>query len=219
MDLSAIHRAHNRQRGNAHYRLKRQAPPLELATHPPFRDSDYGPAYMFLVRHRVPVGAMKEVLAGWISTLGTNAGIIITSLVIIHFAGLIPFLLIQIPVVTIGATIGVWLFYVQHQYESTYWSQRPEWTHEQAALLGSSFYDLPKPLMWLTGNIGIHHVHHLSSRIPFYKLPKVLKAYPELKNVSRLELLDSFNCVRLTLWDENARKLISFREARNLAPA
>lgn len=178
-----------------------------------------GPAYMFLLRHRIPIGAMKEGLAGWISTLATNVGIIVTSLVLIKVAGLIPFLLIQIPIVVLGASIGVWLFYVQHQYESTYWNQRPEWTHEQAALHGSSFYDLPQPFMWLTGNIGIHHVHHLSSRIPFYKLPKVLKAYPELKTTSRLKFIESLNCVRLALWDENSQRLISFREARSLAVA
>ena len=126
---------------------------------------------------------------------------------------------IQIPIVVLGATIGMWLFYVQHQYESTYWSQRPEWSHEQAALEGSSYYDLPSPIMWLTGYIGIHHVHHLSSRIPFYKLPKVLKAYPELKDISRLKFFESLKSVRLTLWDENARRLISFREARSLPTA
>ncbi len=178
-----------------------------------------GPAYMFLLRHRIPIGAMKEGLAGWVSTLATNVGIVIMSLLLINFAGLVPFLLIQIPIIVLGATIGVWMFYVQHQYESTYWSQRPEWTHEQAALHGSSFYDLPKPLMWLTGYIGIHHVHHLSSRIPFYKLPKVLKAYPELKDVGRLKFVESLRCIRLSLWDENAKRLISFREARSLLAA
>jgi omega-6 fatty acid desaturase (delta-12 desaturase) len=108
---------------------------------------------------------------------------------------------------------------VQHQYESTYWDVRPDWTHEHAALHGSSFYDLPKPIMWLTGNIGIHHVHHLSSRIPFYKLPKVIKAHPELKEIGRLKFWKSLRCVKLALWDENTRRLITFREARHLAAA
>lgn len=184
----------------------------------PFVMFGLGPAYMFLLRHRLPVGAMKEGLAGWVSTLATNAGILLVSLLMIKFAGLSAFFLIHIPVVVLGASIGVWLFYVQHQYEETYWDKRPDWTHEHAALHGSSFYDLPKPIMWITGYIGIHHVHHLSSRIPFYKLPKVIEAHPELKDISRLKFWESLNCVRLALWDENAKRLVSFRDAhRTLA--
>ena len=118
---------------------------------------------------------------------------------------------------TVGAAIGVWMFYVQHQFDETYWEVRPEWKHEDAALHGSSFYDLPKPFMWITGNIGIHHVHHLSSRIPFYKLPKVLKAHPELKEISRLKFAESLKCIHLALWDDATRRLISFKEARQLA--
>ncbi len=185
----------------------------------PFVMFGLGPAYMFLLRHRIPVGAMKEGLAGWISTLATNAGILITSIILIKVAGLTAFLFIQLPIVVLGASIGVWLFYVQHQYEATYWEVRPEWTHEHAALHGSSYYDLPKPIMWLTGYIGIHHVHHLSSRIPFYTLPKVIKAYPELKEIGRLKFRESLRCVKLALWDENNKQLISFKEARPLLAA
>ncbi len=185
----------------------------------PFVMFGLGPAYMFLLRHRIPVGAMKEGLAGWISTLATNAGILLISAIVIKFAGLSAFLFIQIPIVVLGASIGVWLFYVQHQYEATYWDVRPDWTHEHAALHGSSYYDLPKPIMWLTGNIGIHHVHHLSSRIPFYTLPKVMKAYPELKEIGRLKFRESLRCVKLALWDENSKQMISFRDARHLTPA
>ena len=83
------------------------------------------------------------------------------------------------------------------------------WNHDAAALEGSSFYDLPQPLRWFTGNIGVHHLHHLSSRIPFFRLPKVLKTYPELEGVGRLTLTESLRCVRLTLWDEAEKRLIS----------
>lgn len=182
----------------------------------PFIMFGLGPAYLFLLRHRLPVGAMKEGLSGWISTLATNAGIVAMVLLLIKFAGIGAVLLIQLPIVMLGASIGVWLFYVQHQYEDTYWDRRPDWTHEHGALQGSSYYDLPQPIMWITGYIGIHHVHHLSSRIPFYKLPKVLKTYPELKKIGRLKFLESLRCVHLVLWDENAKKLISFREAQRL---
>lgn len=175
-----------------------------------------GPSYLFLLRHRLPIGAMNKGLSGWVSTLATNAGIIMMSLLLIKFAGLDAFLLIQIPMVVLAASIGVWLFYVQHQYEETYWDTRPDWSHENGALQGSSYYELPRPIMWITGNIGIHHVHHLSSRIPFYNLPKVMKAHPELKDVGRLTFLESLRCVNLALWDESAKRLISFRDARRL---
>jgi len=130
--------------------------------------------------------------------------------------GMATFFLVQLPVVVLAASIGVWLFYVQHQFDPTFWDVKPDWTHQHAALHGSSFYDLPKPLMWLTGNIGIHHVHHLSSQIPFHKLPDVMQTHPELKEIGRLTLWQSFKCVKLALWDESSKRLISFKEAHAL---
>lgn len=174
-----------------------------------------GPFYMFVLRHRLPICMMKDS-AAWKSAMGTNLGIALVALVLSYFVGFKTFLLIQIPLVTLGAAIGVWLFYVQHQFDDTYWEKRPEWKHEHAALHGSSFYDLPKPFMWITGNIGIHHVHHLSSRIPFYKLPKVLKTHPELKEIGRLRFVESLKCIHLALWDDATRRLISFKEAKQL---
>ena len=113
---------------------------------------------------------------------------------------------------------GVWLFYVQHQFEDTFWNESRGWNLHEAALHGSSHYDLPLPLRWFTANIGIHHVHHLHSRIPYYRLPRVLRDHPELRDIGRLTLLQSFRCVRLVLWDEAQRRLVSFREARNFKP-
>ena len=130
--------------------------------------------------------------------------------------GFPAFLVVHLPIVVLAAAIGVWLFYVQHQFDETHWSHPPEWEQEEAALHGSSYYDLPQPLAWLTGNIGIHHLHHLSSRIPFYRLPQVLKDFPDLRNVGRITLWQSFKCVNLSLWDEGRKKLISFREAHRL---
>ncbi len=86
--------------------------------------------------------------------------------------------MVHVPIVLIGGTIGIYLFYVQHQFEDTYWSKKDEWNVVEASLEGSSFFDLPKPLHWITGNIGYHHIHHLASRIPFYKLPKAMGAHP-----------------------------------------
>lgn len=174
-----------------------------------------GPSYLFLIRHRLPIGSMKEGRNPWISALATNVGIVLLAAVLIYFTSWATFFLIHIPIVILGASIGVWMFYVQHQFDETHWDRDPTWTHESAALHGSSFYDLPKPLMWFTGNIGIHHVHHLSSRIPFHKLPQVVKDFPELQEVGRLSLMESLRCVKLTLWDEKNRELISFRDLRN----
>ena len=128
-----------------------------------------------------------------------------------------PFLLVHLPTVTLAGAAGVWLFYVQHQFEETHWSKGSEWQFQYAALNGSSHYDLPGVLKWLTGNIGIHHVHHLSSRVPCYRLPEVLRDFPELRQVGRITIMESLACVKLVLWDEGRRKLISFREERALA--
>ena len=125
----------------------------------------------------------------------------------------LDFIRANLPIMLLAGSAGVWLFYVQHQFEQTSWSKIGEWNSHVSALHGSSYYDLPGFLRWLTANIGIHHVHHLSSRIPYYRLPRVLRDHPELRGVGRLTLLQSFRCVRLVLWDETQRRLVSFREA------
>ena len=175
------------------------------------------PAYLFLVQHRLPVGMMRGGWLPWVSTQATNAAIAIIAVGLILLIGVKAFFLIHLPILMVAATIGVWLFYVQHQFEETSWSEGREWKFHEAALHGSSHYDLPRVLRWFTANIGIHHVHHLCSRIPYYRLPHVLRDHPELRDVGRLTLLDSLRCVRLTLWDETQQRLVSFREARALA--
>jgi acyl-lipid omega-6 desaturase (Delta-12 desaturase) len=185
----------------------------------PFVMFGVGPIYLFVFSHRLPLDSFKQGKASWLSVLGTNLGIIAAAGFLIYFIGIWAFLLVHLPIVIVGAAAGVWLFYVQHQFDETHWERSADWSHEKGALHGSSYYDLPKPLMWLTGNIGIHHLHHLSSRIPFYRLPQVLKDFPELKDVGHLTVWESLKCVRLTLWDEAARKLVSFREARALMSA
>ncbi len=175
-----------------------------------------GPIYLFLIAQRFPLDTFKNGRASWVSVFGTNAAILMGAALMMYLIGIPAFLLVHLPVVILGAALGVWLFYVQHQFDGTQWARPPEWNKEEAALHGSSYYDLPKPLMWLTGNIGIHHLHHLSSRIPFYRLPQVLKDYPELKGMGRITLWQSLKCVNLNLWDEASQKLISFREAHRL---
>jgi omega-6 fatty acid desaturase (delta-12 desaturase) len=129
------------------------------------------------------------------------------------------FLLVGILIIALTSSIGVWLFYVQHQFEDTQWSRTEEWSHESYALHGSSYYKLPWVLNWMSGNIGVHHVHHMSSAIPFYRLPQVLRDHPELQDISRITLWQSFKFARLKLWDEAQQKLVTFREARSLRRA
>jgi omega-6 fatty acid desaturase (delta-12 desaturase) len=173
-----------------------------------------GPSYQFLLRHRLPLGLMKNGWRPWVSTMATNAGILLLAGLMMWWVGIVPFLLVQVPITILAASIGVWLFYVQHQFDGATWEHKADWSFHHAALHGSSHYDLPAILRWFTANIGIHHVHHLASRIPFYRLPEVLRDRPELREVGRLTLRQSLSAVRLALWDEERRRLVSFREAR-----
>jgi omega-6 fatty acid desaturase (delta-12 desaturase) len=150
--------------------------------------------------------------------MATNAAIATLATSIIWFVGVAPFLLVQIPIILLAASIGVWLFYVQHQFEETVWAKDGDWTVHEAALHGSSHYDLPIVMRWFTANIGVHHVHHLCSRIPFYRLDRVLRDNPELASAGRITLLDSLGCVRLALWDEEHKRMISFRHLPPVGP-
>ena len=120
----------------------------------------------------------------------------------------------HLPIALLAGSVGVWLFYVQHQFEETFWARGGEWNFHEASFHGSSYYDLPGILRWFTANIGVHHVHHLCSRIPYYRLPQALRDNPDLRIVSRLTLFQSFRCVRLVLWDETRRRLVSFRDVQ-----
>lgn len=173
-----------------------------------------GPSYVFMLRHRLPFGFMHAGWRPWVSAMGTNAGIVAVSAGVVALVGLGPFLMVQLPVTALAGSIGVWLFYVQHQFEETVWAPAEGWNQHEAALYGSSHYDLPQPLKWMSANIGIHHVHHLYSRIPFYRLPQVLRDFPELAGIHRLTLRESLACVRYKLWDEARQRMVTFREAR-----
>lgn len=174
----------------------------------------FGSAYLFLFRHRLPLNWDVSKSMNWLSPLATNLAIaaIITGL--IFLVGVGPFLMVQIPITLLAASIGVWLFYVQHQFDGTVWAEAKSWDPHDAALNGSSHYDLPAPLRWITGNIGVHHVHHLSSRIPFYRLRQVLRDHPELNAVNRMTFFQSLRCIPLALWDEQRQRMVSFRTAK-----
>jgi acyl-lipid omega-6 desaturase (Delta-12 desaturase) len=178
-----------------------------------------GPAYLFFLQHRLPLGMMRGGWRPWASAMTTNLAIALIGATLIWFIGIEAVLIVYLPAALLAATIGIWLFYVQHQFEHTAWEADADWNLHEAALHGSSHYDLPAFLRWFTANIGVHHVHHLCSRIPYYRLPQVLRDHPELRGVGRLTLLESFRCVRLVLWDETQRRLISFRDLSTAGPS
>ncbi|MEZ5873256.1 MAG: fatty acid desaturase [Nitratireductor sp.] len=172
-----------------------------------------GPAWLFLIQHRFPFGLMRKGWQPWASAMGTNLALLVMGVTMSWLIGPGTFLLLFLPVTLIAASIGVWLFFVQHQFEDTVWHAAGEWDRREAALHGSSHYDLPPVLRWMTANIGIHHVHHLASGIPYYSLGTVLNDYPELRDVSRLTLGESLSCINLALWDARLGKMVTFRQA------
>ncbi|MEM8751005.1 MAG: fatty acid desaturase [Pseudomonadota bacterium] len=171
-----------------------------------------GPFYMFFLEYRLPLGLTAHVKY-WVSAMATNAAILAVLALIFWFGGLMPILLIFVPSTLLAATAGVWLFYLQHQFENTHWAAEEDWQLHDSALKGSSHYVLPSVLQWITANIGIHHVHHLYSRIPFYRLPQVLRDHADLANNNRLTIRESIACARLHLWDEATGRLLSFSQA------
>jgi acyl-lipid omega-6 desaturase (Delta-12 desaturase) len=171
-----------------------------------------GPVYVFMLKQRLPFDFMKGGLKFWISAMGTNVALVVLWGSMIWLVGWKEFLMVHLPVCVITGAVGIWLFYVQHQFEDSYWAESHEWTVEEAALYGSSHYDLPQPFRWLTANIGVHHVHHLYSRIPYYKLQKVMRDFPELASIRRFGFIESLACLRVRFWDEELKRMVSIRE-------
>jgi omega-6 fatty acid desaturase (delta-12 desaturase) len=131
--------------------------------------------------------------------------------------GLEAYVKVQLPIMMFAGSAGVWLFYVQHQFEDVYWERHENWDFVAQALEGSSFYKLPRVLQWFTGNIGFHHVHHLSPRIPNYYLEKAHIEQKLFNDVPTLTLRTSFESLKHRLWDEDRRELIGFSEAKRRA--
>jgi omega-6 fatty acid desaturase (delta-12 desaturase) len=171
-----------------------------------------GPAYLFIFKHRFPADIPWTWKREWRSVLWTNLAIVGVLALASQTIGITTFLKVQLPITLLAGSAGVWLFYIQHQFEETYWRNQPEWDYHEASLRGSSYYDLPAVINWFTGNIGVHHVHHLCSRIPNYRLHECLRENDYLQDVTRLTLRDSLRCVGLSLWDEDAQHLIAFRD-------
>ena len=178
------------------YRFYRSPPVLFL----------FGPVYIFLAEQRI-----ASFKAGWRwqqSVQWTNLAILLVALALSAVIGIKAYLLIQLPIICLAAIGGVWLFYVQHQFDGVYWERKANWDYYTTAIKGSSFYKLPKILQWFSGNIGYHHIHHLSPRIPNYFLERCHRENPLFHQVTVLRLRESFKTIRYRLWDEEQRKLV-----------
>lgn len=176
-----------------------------------------GPAVQFFLRFRLPTNLPEPRRAARNSILLMNLALLALLLTIHATLGLAGFLWLYLPMMAFAASVGLLLFFVQHNFAETYWARAPEWRHREASLAGSSYYALPGWLQWFTGNTGIHHAHHLCPSIPNYRLQECLGDHPLLKRTNRLSMADSLRCVRLGLWDEEAGRLVSFAEAKRRA--
>jgi len=171
------------------------------------------PIALFLVLERIPRG--KEPRREQLSVYGTNLALAMLALGMSWIFGWKAYLLLQLIVVVIAASAGVWLFYVQHQFEDVYWERGAEWDYEKAALQGSSYYKLPRLLQWFSGNIGFHHIHHLSPRIPNYHLEECHRSEPLFQSVKPVTLISSLKCFKFRLWDERRRRMVGYPSPRD----
>ncbi|MCC6146025.1 MAG: fatty acid desaturase [Anaerolineaceae bacterium] len=185
--------------GRLGYRLFRSPPIMFIL----------GPIYMFLLSHRFPLpryGKRETASVVWtnLAILGLGAGLSL-------LMGFKAYVMIQFPIIWIAGAAGIWLFYVQHQFEDSYWEREDRWDYVASALLGASYYQLPRLLQWFTGSIGFHHVHHLSPRIPNYNLEPAHENTPVIKKWTRvIRFSEGLKTTRLKLWDEPDTRMIGF---------
>jgi acyl-lipid omega-6 desaturase (Delta-12 desaturase) len=178
-----------------------------------------GASFLFFVQHRLTTGLPRTWRRERQSVHATNLGLLAVLVLAWWKIGLLTFLMIDVPVVALGAAIGSWLFYIQHQYEDAYWRPKESWDFTRSALDGSSYYHLPPILQWFTGNIGFHHIHHLNSRIPNYHLPACYAAEPAFREGPTFGLWESLRCMSLKLWDERSQRMVGFKEAHAIGAA
>lgn len=171
-----------------------------------------GPVFVFLIQYRFNRKAARRKER--INTYVTNVSIVALYALLIWAIGWQAFVLVQGPVFFVSGLLGIWLFYVQHQFEDSYFEKEDEWSYVKAAVDGSSYYKLPKPLQWITGNIGFHHVHHLSPKVPNYNLEKAHDAVLPLQKATTITVGASFKALRFRLWDERKKAFVGFREIK-----
>lgn len=171
------------------------------------------PPVIFLLLYRLPFDTPRSWRTERLSVHLTNLALLALVLGLGFTLGFRAMLLVQLPVMVMAATIGVWLFSVQHRFETTLWARQTDWRAVTAALEGSSYLRLPRLLQWFTGNIGYHHVHHLNAQVPNYRLQSCHEALPELQAMPGIGLWQALRGARLALWDEEAGRMVSFRQA------
>ena len=177
----------------------------------PFVLIAFAPTFLFVIKYRLPLDMLRRRPRLLFDVMLSNLFIALILVPAGLMMGFGTVALVLAPITLLSATIGVWLFYVQHQFEVTYWTKVDAWDFHTAALEGSSYFHMPAVMRWFTANIGAHHVHHLCSRIPNYRLDDCLKRYPELQQIKRVTFWQSVKCLPLALWDEEQRRLVSFR--------
>ena len=170
------------------------------------------PISLFLVLERFPSkrAGPREKRSVWFM----NFALLATAAGLISILGFLPWLVFQLAALVMASSCGVWMFYVQHQFEETYWSDSEDWDYTTAAIQGSSFYQLPRVLQWFSGNIGFHHIHHLSPKIPNYNLEKCHWSDPMFQEVKAMTLWGSLKSINSRLWDEDSKKMIGFRQLK-----
>lgn len=176
----------------------------------PFAMLIIGAIYQFLIKQRFPCIAPVSWERERTGIVWTNIGIFVVIIAMSSAVGLWNFLLIQTPITILASAFGIWLFYVQHQFHDAYWQRNDSWEFEEASFKGSSYLLLPPVLRWISGNIGIHHVHHLNSKIPNYRLQECLENHEVLQQANRITLREGLKCFSLKLWDEERKKMVGY---------
>lgn len=176
----------------------------------------FGGPIMILILQRFPFGQPIPFSKVWRSIMGLNLALLLVYGSMIYLVGLNFFLLVCLPIICVSAWTGGWLFYIQHQFENTLWDHKNQWDFNKAAILGSSYFVLPKILHWFSGNIGYHHLHHICGSIPNYRLQECHETAPNIPEIREIKFWNSLKCLHLTLWDEDLRKLVSFNQLKNI---